>query len=100
MQNYTLSDLVSFGEYLLSKERTKNVKSHPIKGGLCERLKSVSDADIDNWKEKSVSNNEGCYIDSEIEENLDTKENTYESKEDSDFMDSYMKRIYRLNQWQ
>ena len=54
MQHYTLTDLVSFGEYLLSKERTKIVKSHPIKGGLCERLTKVSDADIANWKDLKV----------------------------------------------
>jgi hypothetical protein len=54
MKAFTLTDLVSFGEYLLSKERTKTVKSHPIKGGLSERLTKVSDADIANWKDLKV----------------------------------------------
>lgn len=51
MANLTLTDLVSFGEYLLSKGRKKTIQSHPIKGGLSERLKKVSDADIANWKD-------------------------------------------------
>ena len=50
MENFTLKDLVSFGEYLLSKERKKTIQNHPIKGGLSERLSKVSDADIENWK--------------------------------------------------
>lgn len=54
MGNFTLTDLVSFGEYLLSKERKKTIQSHPTKGGLSERLKKVSDADIANWKDLKV----------------------------------------------
>lgn len=51
METFTLTELVSFGKYLLSKERKKLVQSHPIKGGLSERLSKVSDADIANWKD-------------------------------------------------
>ena len=54
MGNFTITDLVSFGEYLLSKERTKTIQNHPTKSGLSERLKKVSDADIANWKDLNV----------------------------------------------
>jgi len=54
MEIFTLTDLVSFGEYLLSKERKKMIQNHPIKGGLSERLSKVSDADIENWKDLNV----------------------------------------------
>lgn len=55
MENFTLTDLVSFGEYLLSKERKKMIQNHPIKGGLSERISKVSDADIENWKHLKVN---------------------------------------------
>lgn len=42
MKNLTVKDLVSFGNYLLS-ERGKVSR---------QVLKSVTDADISNWKEK------------------------------------------------
>ena len=44
--------LVSFGQYLLSKERRKLFASHPVFGkkNLNERLSQVWDADISNWK--------------------------------------------------
>ena len=54
MGNFTITDLVSFGEYLLSKERKKTIQNHPTKSGLSERLKKVSDADIANWKDLHV----------------------------------------------
>lgn len=54
MGNFTITDLVSFGEYLLSKERKKTIQNHPTKSGLSERLKKVSDADIANWKDLNV----------------------------------------------
>ena len=51
MELFTLTDLVSFGEHLLSDKRKKTVRSHPEKDDLSERLKVVSDADIANWKD-------------------------------------------------
>lgn len=47
---FTLKDLVSFGEYLLSERRENMVLSHPTLKGE-ERLRDVSDADIANWKD-------------------------------------------------
>jgi len=41
---YTEFDLVTFGSYLLSKERNKSISKH-IKD-------SVNDVDIDKWKSK------------------------------------------------
>lgn len=42
---YTLKDLVSFGNYLLSEERNANIASEEAK-------KYVGDWDIANWKVK------------------------------------------------
>lgn len=55
--NFTASDLVSFGSYLLSEDRRKLIVNHPgfKSDSIQGRLKQVSDADIQNWK-KSVSN--------------------------------------------
>lgn len=49
-RHITESDLVSFGQYLLSKARRDRIKG--VKGGLpaSELAKQVSDADIQNWK--------------------------------------------------
>ena len=41
---YTEADLVSFGNYVLSDERTKRVIHDDM-------FKAVSDADLANWKE-------------------------------------------------
>lgn len=44
------ADLVSFGNYLLSKERRERFESHPEPTGTIEeRLSQVHDADIANW---------------------------------------------------
>ena len=69
METFTLSELVSFGEYLLSKERKKMIQKKPIKGGLSERLSKVSDADIANWKDlkKETINKEKSFDVSELE---------------------------------
>jgi len=50
-QLFELSDLVSFGNYLLSEER-KNLYESRGKELLEERLSMVSDADLQNWLEK------------------------------------------------
>lgn len=49
------SDLVSFGNYLLSDERKNNFKNHPDfpESTLEERLSQVHHADIENWKHKN-----------------------------------------------
>lgn len=49
----TEQKLVSFGRYLLSKERTEKVKANEALSDILEeRLADVSDADVYNWKEK------------------------------------------------
>jgi hypothetical protein len=46
--------LVSFGKYLLSEERTQLIKlAHPDPAELELQLKEVHDADIQNWKAKT-----------------------------------------------
>ena len=43
MAKYKTKDLVSFGNYLLSPNRMDNISK--------ENLRTVTDADIQNWKE-------------------------------------------------
>lgn len=46
--------MVSFGKYLLSKERYRRMKttaSDPENHHLKERVREVHDADIENWKQ-------------------------------------------------
>ena len=52
MAKYKKKDLISFGNYLLSKERKKRFKqyTHPFLT-VKERLLEVHHADIENWKE-------------------------------------------------
>lgn len=45
MKLYTLSDLISFGNYLLSKERNDNIEDP-------ENKNQVGDWDIVNWEDK------------------------------------------------
>lgn len=50
---YNRKDLISFGKYLLSKERTDLiVQSTPEGLDVNDRLKEVYHADIENWKAK------------------------------------------------
>lgn len=46
---FTKKEIVSFGNYLLSKEREDLVLSHPVLKDPT-RLREVSHADIENWK--------------------------------------------------
>lgn len=52
---FTESDLVSFGEYMMSDERKEMFKNHPEMQGedLDERLKSVHNADLANWAQNT-----------------------------------------------
>ena len=48
-------DLVSFGKYLLSDERTEKIVNHPEASKMPpvkERLKMIHDTDLANWLEK------------------------------------------------
>lgn len=47
---YTKKQLVSFGNYLLSKERKKSFMALSM-DNLEERISAVHHADIENWKE-------------------------------------------------
>lgn len=50
---YNQKDLVRFGEYLLSKERTQRITENTKEGDVVpleERLQTVYHADIENWK--------------------------------------------------
>lgn len=50
---YTQTELVSFGQYLLSQKRRDSIAAVKIKGvSLSERLKDVYDSDIPNWMEE------------------------------------------------
>jgi len=49
--SFTEKDLVSFGEYLLSKERAFLLKSVDSDIKYKERKRSVYHADLENWKE-------------------------------------------------
>ena len=48
-EQHTTADLVSFGNYLLSKERKKNLVNPTNK-------RSVTDADLANWKQLQKDN--------------------------------------------
>jgi len=54
LELYTDKDMVSFGEYLLSKERRDILKSHPEfeDDRFMERYSQVSHADFENWRIK------------------------------------------------
>ena len=47
---FTEQDLISFGQYLLSKERTNLIMNHEgFAGREIEALETVYEADIANW---------------------------------------------------
>lgn len=48
---FTKKEMVSFGNYLLSKERKESFENHPELGSenLEERLSQVHDSDVANW---------------------------------------------------
>jgi hypothetical protein len=51
---FNKKDLISFGQYLLSEERTEKIVNHPEASKMApvvERLKEVHDADYQNWQE-------------------------------------------------
>lgn len=47
------SDMVSFGNYLLSKERERKLKNSPVSVPYKDRFREVNHADIENWKYKN-----------------------------------------------
>lgn len=50
---YNRKDMVSFGRYLLSEERTKRISDNHETDDPCtleERLREVYHADVENWK--------------------------------------------------
>lgn len=51
---FNKKDMVRFGNYLLSEERTEMILSNPEKSEEAKQqsLKTVSDADINNFLEK------------------------------------------------
>ncbi len=56
--SYDEKDLVSFGKYLLSLERTERITSNHDAGdsvSLSERLSEVYHADLENWKAQQKS---------------------------------------------
>lgn len=49
---YNKTDLIKFGNYLLSDERRKLIENHPEPAfPLEQRLNNVNHADIENWME-------------------------------------------------
>lgn len=52
---YSESQLIEFGNYLLSKGRKERHKNHVTNEPLKDRLSEVSDADLSNWKGEPVA---------------------------------------------
>jgi len=49
---FTKEDIISFGQYMVSEERTQNIINHPNAANMApveDRLKQVHDADYANW---------------------------------------------------
>lgn len=47
-------DIISFGEYMVSEERTNSIINHPEASTMApvlDRLKQVHDSDYSNWLE-------------------------------------------------
>ena len=53
MERFTKSDLISFGQYLLSEERARKFRetAQVVRFSVKERLSQVHDADFQNWLE-------------------------------------------------
>ena len=55
---FTLEELISFGEYLLSEERTQSIINHPdaaTMAPVADRLKEIHHSDIEKWKQKRLT---------------------------------------------
>jgi len=53
-KQYSEADLISFGNYLLSNERTERISNHPdqgLKQHIQMRLQQVNHSDLHNWKD-------------------------------------------------
>ena len=51
---FNKTDMISFGEYMVSQERTDRIINHPEAASMApveDRLKQVHDADYANWLE-------------------------------------------------
>lgn len=51
---FSKEDIISFGEYMVSEERTQNIINHPnasMMAPVADRLKQVHDDDYQNWLE-------------------------------------------------
>lgn len=62
MENFSLEDLKSFGEYILSKERTERMVNHPNAANMPpvnDRLSMIHEEDIIRWKQLKESNKNG-----------------------------------------
>ncbi len=55
MNEFTPDQLISFGQYLLSKERTNRILSIESELSSEERLKEVYHADVENWKDGNIT---------------------------------------------
>lgn len=64
---YTEKELVSFGNYLLGKEREALIKSGDAEILYEERAGCVSDADLRNWQEKEAREFRKVYPDLDAE---------------------------------
>jgi hypothetical protein len=54
-EQYSKQDLISFGNYLLSNERTEMFALHPeesLKQHIQMRLQQVHSSDLHNWQDK------------------------------------------------
>jgi len=49
---FTTTQLTSFGQYLLSPERTRSILASDLEGDPVQLLAMVHNADFENWKAK------------------------------------------------
>ncbi len=52
---FNAKEMISFGNFLLSEERTEMLVKHPetTEENISERINQVSHADFENWKQKN-----------------------------------------------